>query len=73
MNRRLDYRQGPDCSIDSVRTTHWKSLQLMQEPFSAVAVDSRSGVVKQGKIITSAGIGAAIDMALDVVANSYVR
>ena len=49
-------------------TTHWRSLDLMRELFPKVTVDSESHVVDQGRIITSAGISAGIDMALHVVA-----
>jgi len=52
-------------------TTHWRALQLMKDLFPKVLVDSESHVVQQGKIITSAGISAGIDMALRVVANCY--
>ena len=52
-------------------TTHWRSLQTMQELFPKVRVDSKSHVVKAGKVITSAGISAGIDMALLVVAQYY--
>ena len=55
--------------LDGLRaTTHWRSLQMMQELFPNVTVDSKSHVVKAGKVITSAGISAGIDMALLVVA-----
>lgn len=55
--------------LDGLRaTTHWRSLDLMRELFPKVAVDSESHVVDQGRIITSAGISAGIDMALHVVA-----
>jgi transcriptional regulator GlxA family with amidase domain len=54
--------------LDGLRaTTHWRSLGLMQELFPKVTVDSDSRVVEQGKLITSAGISAGIDMALRVV------
>jgi transcriptional regulator GlxA family with amidase domain len=49
-------------------TTHWRSLETMQKLFPKVTVDSKSHVVKAGKVITSAGISAGIDMALFVVA-----
>ena len=56
--------------LDGLRaTTHWRSLQLMQESFPKVTVDTKSHVVKAGKIISSAGISAGIDMALMVVAD----
>jgi transcriptional regulator GlxA family with amidase domain len=58
--------------LDGLRaTTHWRSLDLMRELFPKVMVDSESHVVDQGKIITSAGISAGIDMALHVVARYY--
>jgi transcriptional regulator GlxA family with amidase domain len=54
--------------LDGLRaTTHWRSLGLMRELFPKVMVDSASRVVEQGKVITSAGISAGIDMALTVV------
>lgn len=52
-------------------TTHWLALQMMQELFPQVVVDSKSHVVKSGKIITAAGISAGIDMALHIVADSF--
>ena len=52
-------------------TTHWRALQTLQELFPKVTVDSKSHVVKAGKVITSAGISAGIDMALLVVAQNY--
>jgi transcriptional regulator GlxA family with amidase domain len=54
--------------LDGLRaTTHWRSLGLMKELFPKVTVDSESHIVEQGRIITSAGISAGIDMALRVV------
>ena len=52
-------------------TTHWRYLQMMQELFPKVTVDSKSHVVKAGKVITSAGISAGIDMALHVVTDYF--
>lgn len=49
-------------------TTHWRSLDWMQELFPAVAVDKRRHFVEDGSLITAAGISAGIDMALKVVA-----
>jgi transcriptional regulator GlxA family with amidase domain len=58
--------------LDGLRaTTHWRCLQMMQELFPKVMVDSKSHVVKAGRIITSAGISAGIDMALHVVADYF--
>ena len=52
-------------------TTHWRSLQVMQELFPKVTVETATHVVKAGKVITSAGISAGIDMALRVVADFF--
>lgn len=58
--------------LDGLRaTTHWRSLQMMRELFPKVMVDTKSHVVEQGKIITSAGISAGIDMALRVVSRYF--
>jgi len=58
--------------LDGLRaTTHWRYLQMMQELFPKVTVDSKSHVVKAGKIITSAGISAGIDLALHVVTDYF--
>ena len=49
-------------------TTHWRSLDLLRELFPDVRVDAASHVVEEGKILTSAGISAGIDLALRIVA-----
>jgi len=43
----------------------------MADLFPNVNVDRTSHVVEQGKVITSAGISAGIDLALRVVARHY--
>jgi transcriptional regulator GlxA family with amidase domain len=48
-------------------TTHWRSLGWMRDSFPAVTVEEKLHVVEDGKIVTSAGISAGIDMALRVV------
>jgi transcriptional regulator GlxA family with amidase domain len=56
--------------LDGLRaTTHWMTLDYMAELLPNVTVDRESHVVEQGRVITSAGISAGIDMALKVVAN----
>ena len=50
-------------------TTHWLTLDYMQELLPNVTVDRESHVVDHGHVITSAGISAGIDMALRIVAN----
>jgi len=58
--------------LDGCRaTTHWRSLDWMRESFPAVTVEYDKHVVEDGRILTSAGISAGIDMALKVVARYY--
>jgi transcriptional regulator GlxA family with amidase domain len=52
-------------------TTHWRSLDWMRESFPAVTVEYNQHVVEDGRIITSAGIAAGIDLALKVVARHH--
>jgi transcriptional regulator GlxA family with amidase domain len=49
-------------------TTHWRSLDWMRDSFPAVKVQYDKHVVEDGRVLTSAGISAGIDMALKVVA-----
>ena len=49
-------------------TTHWKSLDWMRDSFPSVAVEYDQHVVEDGRVLTSAGISAGIDMALKAVA-----
>ena len=50
-------------------TTHWQALDLLKEWYPKVTVDSQHSVISQrdGKIYTSAGISAGIDMSLMVL------
>jgi transcriptional regulator GlxA family with amidase domain len=48
-------------------TTHWRSLDWMRESFPDVTVVYDQHVVEAGRVISSAGISAGIDMALKVV------
>lgn len=52
-------------------TTHWRSLDWMRESFPSVTVAYDKHVVEDGRIFTSAGISAGIDMALKVVERYY--
>jgi len=52
-------------------TTHWRSLEWMQASFPAVTVEFDKHVVADGRVFTSAGISAGIDMALKVVARYF--
>lgn len=49
-------------------TTHWRSLDWMQELFPKTLVEKQRHFVEDGALFTSAGISAGIDMALKVVA-----
>jgi transcriptional regulator GlxA family with amidase domain len=48
-------------------TTHWRSLDWMRESFPKVTVEYGKHFVKDGRVFTSAGISAGIDMSLKVV------
>jgi transcriptional regulator GlxA family with amidase domain len=55
--------------LDGLRaTTHWRALDWMRDSFPEVTVESELHVVEHGRVLTSAGISAGIDMALRVVA-----
>ena len=49
-------------------TTHWRSLDWMRDSFPSVAVEYDKHFVEDGRVLTSAGISAGIDMTLKVVA-----
>jgi transcriptional regulator GlxA family with amidase domain len=52
-------------------TTHWRSLDWMRESFPAVMVEYGKHFVMDGRVFTSAGISAGIDMSLRVVARYF--
>lgn len=52
-------------------TTHWAGVDWLRDHFPAVTVLSDQRVVDEGRIITSAGVSAGIDMALHVVARLH--
>ena len=52
-------------------TTHWRSLDWMRDSFPSVTVEYEQHVVEDGRVLTSAGISAGIDMALKVVARYF--
>jgi transcriptional regulator GlxA family with amidase domain len=58
--------------LDGLRaTTHWRALNWMRNSFPEVTVESDRHVVEDGRVFTSAGISAGIDMSLKVVARYY--
>jgi transcriptional regulator GlxA family with amidase domain len=52
-------------------TTHWQSLDRMEQTFPTISVVREQHVVDEGSILTSAGISAGIDLALRVVAKVH--
>lgn len=52
-------------------TTHWASIDWLRENHPAVDVRHDERVVDEGRIVTSAGISAGIDMALHLVARTH--
>ena len=52
-------------------TTHWRSLDWMQELFPSTRVEKQRHFVRDGNLFTSAGISAGIDMALMVVSTHF--
>jgi len=52
-------------------TTHWRSLDWMQELFPGTTVEKHLHFVEEGNLFTSAGISAGIDMALKVVSRYF--
>lgn len=52
-------------------TTHWKSLAWMRQRFPDVAVVEDEHVVEDGRLLTSAGISAGIELALRIVARDH--
>jgi len=52
-------------------TTHWRSLDWMRDSFPSVTVAYDKHFVKDGRVFTSAGISAGIDMSLRVVAHYF--
>jgi transcriptional regulator GlxA family with amidase domain len=52
-------------------TTHWRSLDRMQAMFPSVTVVRDEHVIEDGRLFSSAGISAGIDLALRVVAQHH--
>ena len=52
-------------------TTHWEDISELQESFPALNVQENARWVDEGKIITSAGISAGIDMSLHLVSKFH--
>lgn len=52
-------------------TTHWRSLDRMQELFPKTTVERQLHFVEDGSLFTSAGISAGIDVTLKVVSRYF--
>lgn len=52
-------------------TTHWASIDWLRETFPSITVRDDQRYVDEGRIITSAGVSAGIDMALQVVGRMH--
>ncbi|MHB8909322.1 MAG: DJ-1/PfpI family protein [Syntrophales bacterium] len=52
-------------------TTHWRSLDWMEELFPKTRIERHRHFVQDGALFTSAGISAGIDMTLMIVAHYY--
>ena len=52
-------------------TTHWRSLDWMQQLFPKTVVERELHVVEDGNVFTSAGISAGIDLSLRIVARYH--
>ena len=52
-------------------TTHWRSLDWMRDSLPSVTVEYGKHFVEDGRVFTSAGISAGIDMSLKVVAHHF--
>ena len=52
-------------------TTHWRFLDSMRDTFPAIKVKYDKHFVRDGRVFTSAGISAGIDMSLKVVEHCF--
>jgi len=60
--------------LDGCRTaTHWAMCDNLRERFPAIDVDADAIFIQQGKVWTSAGVTAGIDLALALVEADYGR
>jgi len=48
-------------------TTHWEDIDDFRKSFPNIAVDTEARFVDEGRIVTSAGISAGMDMSLHLV------
>ena len=61
----------PACSTGRRATTHWRHAAELQALHPEVEVDSKVLYVDEGRMLTSAGVAAGIDLCLHVVARDH--
>ncbi|WP_026122229.1 GlxA family transcriptional regulator [Nocardiopsis halotolerans] len=60
--------------LDGLRaTTHWAHCERLAREFPRVRVESEPIFVRQGRVVTSAGVSAGVDMALALVEEDLGR
>jgi transcriptional regulator GlxA family with amidase domain len=52
-------------------TTHWASLDWLRQHYPRIDVRAEERVVDEGRLVTSAGVSAGIDMALHIVSRLF--
>lgn len=52
-------------------TTHWEDIEELQSNYPNLKVHANTRWIDEGKIITSAGISAGIDMSLHLVSKFH--
>ena len=52
-------------------TTHWGSVAFMRETYPDITMVENVRFVDEGRVITSAGISAGIDMSLHIIARLH--
>jgi len=56
---------------DKSATTHWLDIERLQTDYPLISVKENIKYVDEGKIITSAGISAGIEMSLYIVSRIF--
>lgn len=54
-------------------TTHWASVEVMRDTYQEIDMQGDQRFVDEGRVITSAGISAGIDMSLHIVERLHGR
>ncbi len=60
--------------LDGLRaTTHWSFVDRLRKKYPAISVDADAIFIREGNIWTSAGVTAAMDLALAIVEEDFSR